>query len=319
MSLADDLMVELGLGPNDFHLLITTAPKRYKTYFIPKRNGRMRQISQPSAELKLIQRYILQYKLSALPVHDAAMAYVSDKNILANARAHRQNRVILKLDFRDFFPSLLLRDWQAYAKRADQLIIAKQDLPVYAKAMFYGKGTYKPECLSIGAPTSPALSNILLFDLDTQISEVARESGVIYTRYADDITASANSLQAIRDFEDEVRRIVAASKTPRLTFNDEKRGLYMRGQRRMVTGLILTPQGRVSIGRERKRLVSVLLHKAAIGEIDSERMAQLKGLLGFCISTEPEFVGRMRDKYGSDVVNGALRFEIPPRSMRRSA
>jgi hypothetical protein len=86
-----------------------------------------------------------------------------------------------------------------------------------------------------------------------------------------------------------------------------KRGLYTKGERRMVTGLIVTPVGEVSIGRERKRTISVMLHKFSIGDLDAEQLEVLKGLLGFTIANEPTFVNRMREKYGNSVVDTALR------------
>jgi hypothetical protein len=309
-------MVQLGLGPTDFNRLMATAPKRYKVYQIPKRNGGTRTIAHPSAELKLVQRYILANKLNQLPVHSAATGYVCQKGIRVNAEAHCKNRIILKLDFEAFFINLSVKDWLAYAKAADPNIINKADLPIYTQAMFWGVTGYRPICLSIGAPTSPALSNILMFGIDTLLADQAGALGVTYTRYADDITASGNDLDAIKAFEVAARQIVKRTRSPKLTFNEDKRGLYMKGQRRMVTGLIITPENKVSIGRERKRHISVLLHKAKIDEIDAERMAKLKGLLGFCIGVEPNFVDSMRVKYGSELVDRVLKHEILPRKQR---
>jgi hypothetical protein len=79
----------------------------------------------------------------------------------------------------------------------------------------------------------------------------------------------------------------------------------------MVTGLKITPVGAVSIGRERKRLISVKLHKVALGEDDLKHLNYLKGMLGFCLANEPEFVSRLRVKYGNDVVDRVLRFTPP--------
>jgi hypothetical protein len=85
----------------------------------------------------------------------------------------------------------------------------------------------------------------------------------------------------------------------------------------MVTGLIITPVGSISIGRERKRLISVMLHKVAVEESNSEQMSYLKGMLGFCVANEPEFISRMRGKYGSDIVDQVLAFTPPRRAVRR--
>ncbi|TOA12211.1 hypothetical protein CGK32_24500, partial [Vibrio parahaemolyticus] len=43
-----------------------------------------------------------------------------------------------------------------------------------------------------GAPSSPLISNAHLFDFDKKITEIANNSNVTYTRYADDLTFSCD-------------------------------------------------------------------------------------------------------------------------------
>src|SRR6266446_5286765 len=86
--------------------LATTASHRYKTYTIPKRTGGTRTIHHPARELKLLQRWLLQNVLTALPVHTAATAYSKESSIRRNAEMHVANNYILRVDFHNFFPSL---------------------------------------------------------------------------------------------------------------------------------------------------------------------------------------------------------------------
>jgi RNA-directed DNA polymerase len=260
--------------------------------------------------VKALQRFISHNVLSNLPVHSSATAYVKGVNIRENAAMHRTGRTLLKLDFKDFFPSLTVLDWAQYARR-HTTIIDPSEVPLYRNVLFWGKGTGAPICLSIGAPTSPIVSNLLLYDLDTELQAAAHELDISYTRYADDITVSGPNIEDLRRFERRARSIVSNLRSPRLRFNDEKRGIYSMGQRRMVTGLILTPQDAISIGRDRKRLISAMIHRASIGKINAGTLAQLKGFLGFCADNEPEFISRLRRKYGNAVVDGVLRYEIP--------
>jgi RNA-directed DNA polymerase len=317
MSLSMDLIRALGWTGADLQRVINTAPARYKVYGIPKRHGAgVRIIAQPSRELKAIQRYVLHNKLALYPVHEAAMAYCAGRNIRQNAERHQPENVILKLDFQDFFPSIKVRDWEKYARRIGVDGVDLDDIKLYSRIMFWGRERRStvPRCLSIGAPTSPALSNILMYDFDVALFQQAEEMGVRYTRYADDITISATSEDAVLSFEKRVVRAVRALKSPKLAFNDEKRGLYKRGQRRMVTGLIVTPDRKVSIGRERKRLISAMLNRSSQDLLDLLGRSRLKGLLGFSIAAEPEFLGRLRIKYGNDVVDAALSFHAPKRA-----
>jgi len=48
-----------------------------------------------------------------------------------------------------------------------------------------------------GAPTSPKLANLVSAKLDARIHGYAGPKGIVYTRYADDITLSAQSVQKL--------------------------------------------------------------------------------------------------------------------------
>lgn len=314
MSLVEELADHFGLSVSDMMRIVMTAPARYKVYEIPKRRGGTRVIAQPSRELKSIQRFIVDTRLSSLPIHASATGYVKRRNILQNAEPHQRNKVIRKLDFKEFFPSIRARDWVKFVEAKDVGQSFRTDLERYTRILFWGMMSGAPQCLSIGAPSSPILSNILMYDLDTEFSREAQGLRVTYTRYADDITISGASLEDVRAFEVVTRRIVRTTRSPKLSFNEEKSGTYLRGQRRMVTGLVITPTGEISIGRARKRLISAMLHHVLAGLSDAESMGRLKGLLGFCLANEPSFVSRMRTKYGNDVLNRVLRFRVPVRS-----
>ncbi|MBX9943558.1 MAG: retron St85 family RNA-directed DNA polymerase [Reyranella sp.] len=323
IGLLKELGIKLGMGRSDLLRIISTAPKRYKVYQIPKRRGGTRTIAQPSRELKAIQRVLLKAVLSKFPVHAAATGYVENRSILDNAVAHMSSRVLLKLDFRDFFPSIVPDDWRRLA-RAKFVDLDEDEVWLSTMILFWGQKSTTPRCLSIGAPTSPMLSNIVMYSLDVRLAEAAAATNTTYTRYADDITASGPTIEDVRQFEAYAREIVGRSVSPQLTFNDQKRGIYSSGQRRMVTGLVLTPSNSVSIGRERKRLISSMLDHWIKDSLDNERKARLKGLLAFCIAAEPAFVSRLRAKYGDGPVNDVLRYHIvrkgpPPRQAGKSS
>ena len=315
MSLIPEIVAKFGLSARDLARLIDSAPARYKVYQIPKRRGGSRTIAHPAKELKLIQRFIVEKKLSTFKIHESAMGYVKKRNILANAVSHRESDVILKLDFAEFFPSIRVGDWERFARANPVDCIDRGEIRMYSKLLFWGRyrSSTLPLCLSIGAPSSPILSNILLRDLDATLARKAIDFGVVYTRYADDITASADTVGKLEGFERATRRAIRAMRHPRLTLNEGKRGLYLKGQRRMVTGLIVTPTQEISIGRERKRLISAMLHRASLSVLSMTEMGRLKGLLGFCLATEPAFIGRMRSKYGDDVIDRVLRFRVARR------
>lgn len=309
MTLLELLNIETGASVETLSRIIFTAPRRYKVYDIPKRNGGTRTIAHPAKELKLIQRVILRSILDKIPVSEIAMAYVAGRGIAHNARYHAGQRWILKLDFTDFFPSIEPSDWDRVVRRTVELRPFAKDADLFHRILFWGRGERIPRCLSIGAPTSPAVSNLVCARLDAWMIEQARKIDVRVTRYADDVTVSGDNVAKLLRFERHLENTLNSNKGVKLRLNHDKRGLYGPGERRMVTGIILTPDGGISIGRERKREISALIHRYSLNSADDETIMKAKGLLAFAISVEPDFFAAMRRKYGEELISTLMRSE----------
>jgi hypothetical protein len=95
---------------------------------------------------------------------------------------------------------------------------------------------------------------------------------------------------------------MAEVKSPSLKINETKTILATRKYKRQVTGLILANEGKVSIGRYRKRRIRAALHYYMHGRLDDDAQARLSGMLAFVNNAEPEFLSRLRVKYGDDLI-----------------
>lgn len=290
-----------GLTERDILKIISNAPKRYKVYSIPKRTTGVRWIAHPAKELKALQRVILAAYLRDLPVHQAAMAYRTGRSIRQNALAHVENGPILKMDFADFFPSIVSRDWHAFCNSRG---LFPDHLERYqVTQILFHKSKGSPQLrLAIGAPTSPQLSNILMYEFDAIVSRLVQEDHVTYTRYADDLTFSAKRTGFLTGVESAVRAAIKEIRWPRLRVNADKTVLATKKYHRQVTGLVLTNDGRVSLGRERKRKISATVHHALHGRLDLQAAAKLAGYLAFAQSVEPEFLRTLERKYGKEIL-----------------
>lgn len=80
-----------------------------------------------------------------------------------------------------------------------------------------------------------------------------------------------------------------------------------RNCRRSVTGLILTPEGEVTVGRKNKRMLRALLCKAKYGKLSTKSASYLQGYLAFLLDVEPSYFNSLALKYGAELVQGALR------------
>jgi len=286
--LLDWMVRELRLEPSYITHLASRASHLYKTFSIPKASGERRVIHNPTRELKAIHRWLLRRVISSLPVHEAAAAYRKGKGVLNHALVHAGGRYLLRLDLRHFFPSLTSDDVSAhirqYAKRihVDWTI---DDTELLCKLVCrWGR-------LTIGAPTSPALSNTLCHPLDKGLSELAASLEAKYTRYADDLYFSSMIRGTLEKVPTQVSAILEGLAYPvHLRLNYQKTRHSSRGHRQMITGLVLTNEGTVSVGRARKRLLRSYLHR--YDELDPAERLKVAGLLAHYRSVEPGLIDR---------------------------
>lgn len=281
----EQMMKSLPFSRVELEKIIRTAPYRYKVYYINKRSGEgKREIAQPSAELKLIQRWVVDNVLNAYPIHSAAAAYVEGKGIRANAETHAPNRYLLKLDFNNFFPSLKSTDYQIHT--AHYAPDFSPDIDLLSRILFRKKDGGLGLSLAIGAPSSPMLSNSLMYDFDCELASYCQNFCVSYSRYADDLTFSTNQPGVLSEVHGYVAKVLQNLKYPKLSINHEKTIYSSKRHNRTVTGLVISNEGVVTIGREKKRLIRALLHKASIGSLSQEDLDWLRGYLSFVRDAE---------------------------------
>lgn len=301
-ELLQSLVRGTGLPEREIRRIISNAPVRYKEYTIPKKHGGRREIAHPAREVKALQRVLEREYLLRLPIHPAAMAYRKGRSIRDNALMHVENGPILKMDFQDFFPSIRPRDWDAYCDDRG-LFPSPMDRHYTTQILFHKKRGSGILRLAIGAPTSPHLSNLLMYQFDALVSEAVAQDFVTYTRYADDLTFSAKRTGYLVRVKDAVRQVMREVAWPRLALNNDKTILTTTKYHRQITGLILSNDQTVSLGRERKRLIRATLHRFSLGQLPREASLRLAGNLAFVNAVEPEFLARLERKFGSEVLN----------------
>jgi RNA-directed DNA polymerase len=295
MSLARKMAKDLGL-PEEYVLVVArTASHRYKRYRITKADGKShRFIDHPSREVKLFQRWIIRNVFRALPTHRCAHAYVKKKSIVTNAKAHIHARYISRLDLRDFFPSLTARDIETLLQQQRgrlRIALTSGDIDLIT-ALVCRHGH-----LAVGAPSSPTISNTLLYRLDIELAALTKKHRVTYTRYADDLYFSSQTSDVLFTVCREAETIIRRNVSPKLAINKKKTFHTSRKRRMAVTGIIVTPDETLSVGRHLKRQLRVCAHLESVGRLPAERRPWLMGMLAFVESVEPEYVNRLRTKY----------------------
>ncbi len=220
------LCADLALSPKELYGLSNSIPRHYRTVKIPKKNGGIRILQVPDAQLLRVQRRINEILLSGMPVSPYACAYVRGRGILKNAASHAGAETLLKLDVLHFFDSILYRDVKAYAFPPG---IYSEPLRVLLASLCFGQ-----DGLPQGAATSPSVSNLVLLDFDNEVGAFCQARDIRYTRYCDDLSFSGNFDPS------EVVRFVSEALRRRGFFLNRKKTVFAgKGQKKTVTGLVV--------------------------------------------------------------------------------
>lgn len=292
------LLAETPFSTAELIDLIQTSPTRYKDHYIEKRNGRgKRLISQPTKEVKYVQRYLIANVLNSLPIHSAAKAYRVGLSIKDHALPHANAKYLLKLDFKDFFPSITAKAL-SYKFSVD-LKISNIEIEIINRIVCRYDPLSDTLRLSIGSPSSPYISNYFLFDFDEKIFQFCNKNQITYTRYADDLALSTNSPRNLDIAYQHILKIIHELNYLGLNLNSKKTINVSKKNRRTLVGLTLSNDGTASIGRDAKRDIRNQLYRASKGEITNIEFQKLKGRLAFLFSVDPDFVIKLCRKHGA--------------------
>lgn len=230
----DDLSHALRLPKEVILKFSFNNDKYYHRVEIKKKTGGIRHIESPLRELKAIQRWVLRTILDKLSPSVYAKGFVRGKSILDNAKPHEGNQYVLNLDLQDFFTNVKASHVYTLFKN-----IGYNNNIAFILTSFCTKGGYLPQ----GAPTSPALSNLVCLRLDHRISTYCKKRALTYTRYADDLCISGNKILILQKASYLIKDIIC---NEGFIINSKKEKFLGPKVRREVTGLTVTPKITIS-------------------------------------------------------------------------
>ncbi len=243
----------------------------YRYHWIAKSGGRKRLVEVPKPRLKEIQRQILSEILNAIPPHRATHAFRSRHSTLTCAAPHVGQRVVLRIDLRDFFPRIRRSRIHAlfhalgYPEEVARLLaglctnaIGDDILPDDANGRRHELWqTFGQPHLPQGGPASPALANLCAYRLDCRLTGLARAVGATYTRYADDLVFSGD-----HNFERNLPRfrvfVCAIVLTEGFAIRYRKTRVMRSGTQQSIAGLIVNQ--RINVSRATYDRLKAILH-----------------------------------------------------------
>lgn len=211
----------------------------YNKFCIEKRNHKNRTIYAPLPTLKFLQQWISENILSKVKIDPCAKAYRKGYNLKDNAKFHRKQDIVLKIDVEDFFSNLKAVSVLKFFKSVGYT----KELSIVLTNLVTLDG-FLPQ----GAPTSPIISNILMRDFDNNIFEICNSNSIRYTRYADDLTFSGMDFSIKKIFSQVTYQLFRQG----LKVNKSKTRVFKSGYRQEVTGLVVN-NAKVVVPRKYRR------------------------------------------------------------------
>lgn len=278
--------------------LSNRTERHYRETRIPKKGGGSRRLLVPDGLLKGVQRNILHHCLDGRSISAHACAYREGLSPIDNAAPHSggdKDKLLLKLDIRNFFDSILFP--RVYGAAFPESLFP----PAAAGLLTHLCCCY--DRLPQGAPTSPAISNLVMKPFDDHIGKWCEARRITYTRYCDDLAFSG-----VFDAGEVYRKVRGMLEAMGFTLNPRKTVVANQGMRQTVTGLVVNEKVRTSAQYRRKirqeiyycRRYGVREHLKAVGSLNGKEteaeaaakeqafLQSLFGRIAYVLQTELE-------------------------------
>lgn len=271
----DELANAMGISINELRFLSfhrkTAKVTHYQQFLIAKKTGGTRRISAPMPRLKHAQYWVLTNILEKLALHDSAHGFITQRSIVTNAQPHVGKSVVINMDLKDFFPTISYRRIKGlfhrigYSEKIATILALLCSEPDRDEVILDGESYFTANGerhLPQGAPTSPAISNLICRKLDRRIQGACESLNFSYTRYADDLTFSFNGSNSdaktapVTQLLWRVKKIIADEG---FVVHPDKTRIMRAGSRQEVTGVVVN--NKLSVNRASLKRFRALLYQ----------------------------------------------------------
>lgn len=321
-NIIDNYLVKIA-GPDLKYLNIDTLSSGgyYLKHTIKKRSGGFRELDAPQTPLINVQTYILNNFLYKFKTHECAHGFVIGRSPKTAAQQHLGAEVLMSFDLKDFFPNinftrvlrlfryLIIKDLDkqnsSIGALEEQYNIYNSSTPspnqtAYGVAYTLANICCLKHSLPQGAPTSPAIANLVAYGLDKRLKMYCDAHNLTYTRYADDISISSTDGGKYHNLEP-IKAIIRESG---FLVNKKKVRVKRPHQRMSVVGVVVNEK--LSVPRWKWRNFKAKLHNyhrdgVVISKKEHER---LRGYCEWIMSLHPKRGRKLIQKLGKITVKG---------------
>ncbi|WP_274013623.1 reverse transcriptase domain-containing protein [Vibrio parahaemolyticus] len=266
-------------------------------------------IYKASTKLKDFHKFLSLFVFEHFRTNDSVVfSFRKGNNVFNAVEMHAKNKFFLSTDIQNFFPSITkenvrelisrnidscpIIDIENYIDRIIELVVIDNQLP-------------------IGFSTSPVISNSIMYEFDNEFYDYCNENNLTYSRYADDIIISSsqeinsNKIEVIQSYLD--KHSIA-----KLRINHKKTKINHLGRKVKILGLVILPNGKVTVDSKYKNDLETLLHfytkdkdkfiDKADGNL-ANGINLVKGYINYINSVDPDYIHKLRRKYGTTLID----------------
>jgi len=279
----EDLAAQAGYEPDHLLFIAARSDHAYREIRLPRPGRSDRILHSPRTPLRHVQQWIHRHILAPYRPHDAAHGFVRGRSIATSAALHVGRAVVITIDLADFFPTI--------EHRRVRKGFEKLGYP-FSVAVLLANLCTRRGVLPQGAPTSPALSNLVCENLDRRLTGLARSRGFTYSRYADDLVFSSDDGR-LPSLIPMIGQVIGEEG---FALRSDKTRIVRRGARQMVTGVVVNE--RLNLPRHHVRRLRAAADRLSRGGVvempssgpspaETDPRARLEGHLAFLAMLNP--------------------------------
>ncbi|EOF9298478.1 reverse transcriptase domain-containing protein [Enterobacter bugandensis] len=268
-----------------------------------------REVIKCSEKLKKIHHFLNLFIFDNLSIQsDVVFSYRKNVNVVDAVVPHAQNKFIFKTDLNNFFKSIKRSEiYNNLISQTDQIPII--DIVDYID-LICDLVTYHDE-LPLGFSTSPNISNAIFNQYDIKIKEYCLSKKITYTRYADDILLSSDNYIDKNEYIELLNNILTIDGKRIFSLNSKKTKLIKKSKNMEIMGVKILPDGKITVSKKIKNQVETKLYLFIKNQSDfikytkSNKISsinKLSGQLNYINTIDPEYIEKLKSKYGNSLV-----------------
>jgi len=287
----------------------------------PLRN--QREVLVPEKRLRIYHSFLNLFLIEFLPINQRVVfSYRKGCSAYDAVVKHAKSKHFFQTDISSFFSSIntnlvskVITDGEEFCPAGDIL----DNLPRIINLICIN------DSLPMGFPCSAPMSNAVLLNFDNALEQHCIAHGLIYTRYSDDIIISTENKESLTDINIIVQSFLTQHGATELKLNEKKSKNFRVGGKIVILGLMILPNGKVTIDSKVKRDVEALLHRhsqgreaflAAIDKDEDRVKAKITGYLNYINSVDQDYLGKLRRDFGVTVIDTFLHRPLPKRRVK---